>query len=80
MIENTSPLGDRATRKVNFVVPIKTYDSMAELSRRTNRSMTDIMRAGIALYRHAVEAEDNGQELVVTASDPKREKCLVLVA
>lgn len=65
-------------KKVNFNVSTRAYEELGELARLTKRSMTEIIRLGISLAKIAIEAEQQGHKLVVTTSDGKPLKELVL--
>lgn len=65
-------------KKMNFNVSARAYEELAELARQTQRSMTEIIRLGISLAKIAIEAERSGQKLIVTTSEGKPLKELVL--
>lgn len=54
------------------------HSELVTLARETKRSMTDLVRLGLALVKIAIEAERNGNRLIVTTSDGRPVKELVL--
>ena len=65
-------------KKVNFNVSTRAYEELSELARQTQRSVTEIIRLGISLAKIAIDAERDGHKFVVTTSDGKPLKELVL--
>ncbi|MGI9069882.1 MAG: hypothetical protein ACR2JB_00780 [Bryobacteraceae bacterium] len=65
-------------RRLNFNLSAKTHGELVDLARETNRSMTDLIRFGVALLKIAVESGRDGQRLVVTTSDGREIKEIVL--
>ena len=65
-------------KRVNFVLSEKAYTELAALSRRTGRSMTELVRLGLALAKIAIEAELEGRKLIVTTTDGNPLKEIVL--
>ena len=65
-------------KRVNFVLSERAHSELVTLARETKRSMTDLVRLGLALVKIAIEAERNGNRLIVTTSDGRPVKELVL--
>jgi len=66
------------TKKLNFNVTDQAHRDLAALARLTGRSMTEIIRLGIALARIVLEGQRCGQHFVVTDNQGKALKELVL--
>ena len=65
-------------KRVNFVLSEKAHSELAQLSRRTGRSMTELVRLGLGLIKIALEAEENNHKLIVTTTDGSPLKEIVL--
>ena len=66
------------TRRLNFNITERAHSELLDLSRETNRSMTELIRLGVGLLKIALEAARNNQKLVVTTSDDRAIKEIVL--
>jgi hypothetical protein len=71
----TTPL---AGRRVNFVLSEKAHTDLVGLSKDSMRSMTELVRLGLGLVKLALEAQQNGNKLVVTTADGRPLKEIVL--
>ena len=71
----TSPV---AGRRVNFVLSEKAHTDLVSLSKHSMRSMTELVRLGLGLVKLALEAQQNGNKLVVTTEDGRPLKEIVL--
>jgi hypothetical protein len=71
----TSP---SAGKRVNFILSEKSHSDLAALAESTHRSMTDVVRLGLGLVKIALEANRNGQRLVVTNAEGQPLKEIVL--
>ena len=71
----TTPL---AGRRVNFVLSEKAHTDLVGLSKDSMRSMTELVRLGLGLVKLALEAQQNGNRLVVTTADGRPLKEIVL--
>jgi hypothetical protein len=65
-------------KRMNFILSERAHSELVALARETRRSMTDLVRLGLGLVKIALEAERNGKRLVVTTSDGRPEKEIVL--
>ena len=74
-VGTTTPL---AGRRVNFVLSEKAHTDLVGLSKHTMRSMTELVRLGLGLVKLALEAQQNGNKLVVTTADGRPLKEIVL--
>jgi hypothetical protein len=53
-------------KRVNFVLSEKAHSELVGLAKETRRTMTELVRLGLGLARVAIEAQRNGNRLVVT--------------
>jgi hypothetical protein len=67
-----------AGRRVNFVLSEKAHTDLVGLSKDSMRSMTELVRLGLGLVKLALEAQQNGNKLVVTTADGRPLKEIVL--
>ena len=67
-----------AGRRVNFVLSEKAHTDLVGLSKDSMRSMTELVRLGLGLVKLALEAQQNGNRLVVTTADGRPLKEIVL--
>ena len=67
-----------AGRRVNFVLSEKAHKDLVSLSKHSMRSMTELVRLGLGLVKLALEAQQNGNKLVVTTADGRPVKEIVL--
>jgi hypothetical protein len=65
-------------KRVNFVLSGKAYSELAMMSKRTGRSMTELVRLGLGLIKVALEAEVNGHKLIVTTLEGNPLKEIIL--
>jgi len=65
-------------KRVKFVLSEKAYSELALMSKRTGRSMTELVRLGLGLIKIALEAEENSHKLIVTNADGNPLKEIVL--
>ncbi len=54
-----------STRRLDFILSESAYRELGDLSRQSRRSMTEIVRYGIGLFKLAMEARRNKQRLMV---------------
>jgi len=78
--EMASAAPSASGKRVNFVLSERTYADLLNSSKQTRRSMTDVVRLGLALVKIALEAEVKGQRLIVTTADGNPVKEIVLPA
>lgn len=74
-METTTPA---AGRRVNFVLSERAHTDLVGLSKDSMRSMTELVRLGLGLVKLALEAQHNGNKLVVTTADGRPVKEIVL--
>jgi hypothetical protein len=74
-METTTPV---VGRRVNFVLSEKAHTDLVGLSKHSMRSMTELVRLGLGLVKVALEAQQNGNKLVVTTADGQPLKEIVL--
>lgn len=62
-------------KRLNLNVTGKAHAELLELSKKTNRSMSEIIRLGVGLAKIALEQKDKGNSIMVTNSkgDPIKE-------
>ena len=77
MTQTTAPPPPE-TKRVNFLLSERAHGELSALSRRTRRSMTELVRLGLGLARLAVEAEEKGHRLVVVNAEGQPLKEIVL--
>lgn len=65
-------------KRVNFILSERAYTELVALSKETMRSMTELVRLGLGLVKIALEAERNGQRLIVTTAEGQAIKEIVL--
>ena len=65
-------------KRVNFVLSERAYSELVTLSKETMRSMTEVVRLGLGLVKIALEAERQGNRLIVTTADGQAVKEIVL--
>jgi hypothetical protein len=65
-------------KRVNFILSEKAYSELAAMSKRTGRSMTELVRLGLGLVKVALEAELEGRKLIVTTTEGNPLKEIVL--
>ena len=67
-------------KRLNLNLAEQAYDDLSNLSRTTNRSMTEIVRLGLGLMKLAFEEQAKHNRLVVTDANltPLREIVLPL--
>jgi hypothetical protein len=66
------------TRRLNVNLPSKVADDLEKLASDSGRSMTEIVRTALGLVKIAQEVTDKDQKLIVTNSDGKPLKEIVL--
>jgi hypothetical protein len=66
------------TRRLNVNLPSKVADDLEKLANDSGRSMTEIVRTALGLVKIAQEVTDKDQKLIVTNSDGKPLKEIVL--
>lgn len=65
-------------KRLNFNISEKAHADLTALAKHTHRSMTEIIRLGVALAKIALDAEQNGNRLVIASPDGKPLKEIVL--
>ena len=62
-------------KRLNLNLAEKAFNDVQALAKRTNRSMTELVRLGLGLVKIALEARDRGERLAVVdnAGKPLRE-------
>jgi hypothetical protein len=68
----------KVVKRVNFLVSEDTYSELIGLAKRSNRSLTELIKLGLGLVRLALDAQRNGQRLVVLAADGQPHREIVL--
>jgi hypothetical protein len=74
-METTTPV---VGRRVNFVLSENAHTDLVSLSKNSMRSMTELVRLGLGLVKVALEAQQNGNKLIVTTADGQPLKEIVL--
>ena len=74
-MQTTTPV---VGRRVNFVLSEKAHTDLVSLSKHSMRSMTELVRLGLGLVKVALEAQQNGNKLVVTTAEGQPLKEIVL--
>jgi hypothetical protein len=65
-------------KRLNLKLTVRAYEELRDLSRRSNRTMTELVRLGIGLVKIAIETSNKGHKIVVATEDGKALKELVL--
>jgi hypothetical protein len=65
-------------KRLNFNLTVRAFDELKRLSDESGLSMTEIMRLGLGLIRIAFDEERKGNTLVVSTSDGRHLKEIVL--
>lgn len=68
-----------AGRRLNIILPEKTFSELRALASETNRTMTDLLRLAISLAQIATVEESHGRKLAIVDRDGKLIKELVLL-
>lgn len=66
------------TRRLNINLPPKVAEDLEKLANDSGRSMTEVVRTALGLVKIAQEVTDKDQKLIVTNSDGKPLKEIVL--
>jgi len=74
----TTPSPAVQAKRLNFNVSEQAHLDLSTIAKESNRSMTDIIRLGIALARIALEEQRRGHKLVIANADGVPLKELVL--
>jgi len=67
-----------AGKRLNLNLSARAYDELAALSVETRRSMSEIIRVGLALAKIAINEGRAGNKVVITTKDGKPIKELIL--
>jgi hypothetical protein len=59
------------TKRVNLNLAMKSYEDLERLADKTGRTMTDIVRFGLALVKLYLEETENGRKLIIASPDGK---------
>ena len=65
-------------KRVSFILSERAYSELAAMSKRTGRSMTELVRLGLGLAKVALEAELENHKLIVTTREGNPLKEIVL--
>jgi hypothetical protein len=65
-------------KRVNFILSERAHSELVNLAKRTNRSMTELIRLGLGLVKIVTEAARDGNRLVVTTPDGQPIKEIVI--
>lgn len=66
-------------RRLNIILPEKTFRELKTLAAESNRTMTDLLRLAIGLAQIATIEESHGRKLAVVDHDGKLVKELVFL-
>jgi len=66
-------------RRLNINLPVPAYQTLQDLAKRSNRTMTDVVKIGLSLAKVAMETEGAHNKLAVVNSDGKVLKEIVLL-
>ena len=66
------------SKRLNVSLSERAYSDLSHASHETKRSMTELVRLGIGLVRIALEAEREGNRIVIASPDGKAQKEIVL--
>lgn len=77
-VKEDQPIGAPAGKKVNFVLTERAYNELLSLSKNNMKSMTELVRLGLGLVKIAIEAEKQGQRLIVTTAEGEPIKEIIL--
>lgn len=61
--------GGRATRRVNVHFPEEAYEVLAEIARRKDRSISDVLRDAVALEKWYEDTKREGGRVLVERDD-----------
>jgi hypothetical protein len=56
-------------RRVNLIISDAAYTDLKQLSAEDKRTMTEIVRLGVGLYKVARKTEAEGRRLIVASAD-----------
>ena len=59
------------TKRVNLNLALKSYQDLERLARQTDRTMTDIVRFGLALVKLYLEETAKGRKLIIASETGK---------
>jgi len=65
-------------KRINFYLSDKSHADLSNLSKETKRSMTELVRLGVGLMKVALEADRNGDKLLVVTKEGQTRCELVL--
>ena len=69
----------KAVKRLNVNLPAATYDELQEFSRRSGRTMTEIVRMGVGLAQIAVGEDSRQNSLAVVDADGKLVKQILVL-
>lgn len=59
------------TKRVNLNLAVKSFQDLEHLAEKTGRTMSDVVRLGLALVKMYVEEEDKGNKLIIASPKGK---------
>ncbi len=65
------PVVEPKTKRVNLNLAAKSYKDLDDLSVKTGRTMTDIVRFGLALAKLYLEEQEKGNKLLIASRNGK---------
>jgi len=71
MLTAEAEIAPPKTKRVNLNLAAKSYQDLETLARRTERSMTDVIRFGLALVKLYLEETSQGRKLVIASAKGK---------
>ena len=66
------------TKRLNINLPAQVFSDLVNLSKRSGRSMTEIVRIALGLVKIALDETERGNKLVVTTSTGDTIKELII--
>ena len=77
-VEERPGPAEGSTRRFTLNLTQEAYDQMSDLADRTNHSMTELIRFGLAIIHHTYDDVKKGNKLVIAAPDGRVLRELVL--
>jgi hypothetical protein len=59
------------TKRVNLNLALRSYEDLERLSEKTDRTMTDTVRFGLALVKLYLEETEKGNKLIIASPEGK---------
>lgn len=76
-IDNLAEKATPSDRRLNLIVPDSTYREINALSRETRRTISDLVRFGLALVRIAIRETRDGNRIVVKKPTGEEKEILI---